>query len=170
MNRTYIGLIHINCPSGVCSLSSGFVVKWTHQRIRRKLLLLICKEKHSILSFPVILEKRHLDYSPLKQNTQKYFHLRGVTSFKPVPQLQKEILLQDMYQCFLQSVHRTHYTYSDKMYMFLAINNSSLQSRYTSKISFSWLGIHPTIHGLGQIFWTRKERNSCTCKRAIYIS
>jgi hypothetical protein len=84
-------------------------MKWTHQRMRRKLFLLIRKEKHSILSFPVILEKRHLDYNLLKQMTQKYFILRGVTSLLPAPQLHKEILLQDLYQCFLQSVHRTQY-------------------------------------------------------------
>lgn len=109
VNRTYTGLSHINYPSRVWSLSSEFVVKWTYQRMRRKLFLLTCKEKHSILSFPVILEKRNLDYNSLKQKTQKYFHLRSVTPFQPVPQLQKEVLLQDMYQCFLESVHRTHY-------------------------------------------------------------
>jgi hypothetical protein len=97
LNRTYIGLIHINKPSGVCPLSSGFVVKWTHQRMRRKLFLLICKEKHSILIFPVILERRHLDHTPLKQKTQTCFYLRCVTSFQPAPQLQKEIVLQDKY-------------------------------------------------------------------------
>jgi hypothetical protein len=32
------------------SVGFGFVVKWRHHRMRRKLLLIICKEKYSILN------------------------------------------------------------------------------------------------------------------------
>lgn len=143
VNRTYIGLIHINYPSEVCSLSSESLVKWTYQKMRRKLFLLICKEKHSILSFPVILEKRNLDYNPVKQKTQKYFHLKGVTSFQIVLQLQKEILLQECisvsYSQFTELI-TGNYSYNDKIYRFLAIKNFNLQSRYTSTINSFMVG------------------------------